>query len=238
MCNLIKTCTLLFDVALITVALQHCFANRSAPGPPTPRGVLEACLYTAPALDRGGRRRSQAVVCLIVYIANSAETQFLRRPEELAAGSFTALGQRGLPGRRVCWGQGEARLLSVSGLAPRRGLSPVVALLRLPPLRSLLPLHAGWTQAVEYPEHLLPAHAASLRLHVAAPPLGPPGPLGRVGNRRRPIGAWESCGGGSGAGGSVVLPGVETALAKAIVLHAEGEEAAGRFALHGVSFAV
>lgn len=61
MCNLIKTCTLLFDVALVTVALQHGLANRAAPGPgpPTPCGVLEACLQTAPALDRGGRR-SQA----------------------------------------------------------------------------------------------------------------------------------------------------------------------------------
>lgn len=138
----------------------------------------------------------------------------------------------------MCWGEGEARLLSVSGLAPSRGLSPVVALLRLPPLRSLLPLHAGWTQAVEYPEHLLPAHAASLRLRVAAPPLGPPRALGWVGNDRRPVGPRESCGSSSGPGGPMVLPGIEAALAKAVVLHAEGEEAAGCFALHGVSFTV
>lgn len=34
------------------------------------------------------------------------------------------------------------------------------------------------------------------------------------------------------------MPGVEAALAKSVVLHAEGEDAAGSLALHGVSFTV
>lgn len=38
------------------------------------------------------------VVGLIVYVANSAETQLLWRAKELAARSFTRAGQRGLPG--------------------------------------------------------------------------------------------------------------------------------------------
>lgn len=37
------------------------------------------------------------VICLIVYVANSAETQFLRCPKELAARSFTRSGHRALP---------------------------------------------------------------------------------------------------------------------------------------------
>lgn len=97
MCHLVEPCTLLFDVALVTVALQHCLANRTTPRPTTPRGVLEACLQTVPALDRC-RGRGQVVVGLIVYVANSAETQLLWRPKELAARSFTRAGQRGLPG--------------------------------------------------------------------------------------------------------------------------------------------
>lgn len=36
----------------------------------------------------------------------------------------------------------------------------------------------------------------------------------------------------------MVLPGVEAALTKSIMLHAEGEEAAACLALHGVCFTV
>lgn len=62
MCRLVKPCTLLFDVALVAVALQHCLANCTAPRPTTSCGVLEACLQTMPVLDWGrgrGRRRGQ-----------------------------------------------------------------------------------------------------------------------------------------------------------------------------------
>lgn len=36
----------------------------------------------------------------------------------------------------------------------------------------------------------------------------------------------------------MVLPGVEAALTKSIMLHAKGEEAAGCLALHGMSFTI
>lgn len=57
-CDLVKSCTLLFYVALITVALQHHLANCTTPRPTTSWGILEACLQTMPTLGRG-RRRSQ-----------------------------------------------------------------------------------------------------------------------------------------------------------------------------------
>lgn len=54
--RLVEPRALLFDVALVAVALQHRLANCTAAGPSTPGGVLEACLHAMPALDRGRGR--------------------------------------------------------------------------------------------------------------------------------------------------------------------------------------
>ena len=56
MCRLVEPCALLFDVALVTVALQHGLANGPAAGAPTPHGVLVPCLGGMPALDWGWGR--------------------------------------------------------------------------------------------------------------------------------------------------------------------------------------
>ena len=56
MCHLVEPCTLLFDVTLITVALQHRLTNCTASRSTTPCGILEACFQTMPALDWGRRR--------------------------------------------------------------------------------------------------------------------------------------------------------------------------------------
>lgn len=58
MCHLVKPRTLLFDVALVTVALQHGLADGTTARTTTSRGILEACLQTVAALDRC-RGRSQ-----------------------------------------------------------------------------------------------------------------------------------------------------------------------------------
>lgn len=184
------------------------------------------------------------MVGLIVYVANGTETQLLRRPKELAPRPLTGPCQWGLPGRGVPGGQGEDRPLGVPGLTPARGggLSPGVSLLWLAPLWSLLPLHAGRTQAVEYPEHLLSAHAAALCLCLTTPPLGPAsGALSRMWGDGPLRGARESRGGDSPRSGRhpvVGLPRVEAALAESIMFHAEREEAARHLALHGVGLAV
>lgn len=56
MCNLVEPCALLFDVALVTVALQHRLAHCPTAGPAAPRRVLEARLHTVAVLHRGGGR--------------------------------------------------------------------------------------------------------------------------------------------------------------------------------------
>lgn len=97
MCHLVEPCALLFEVALVAVALQHRLAHCPTAGPAAPRRVLEARLHTVAVLHRGGGR-GQVVVGLIVYVADSAETQLLLSPKELASRSFTRPGQGGLPG--------------------------------------------------------------------------------------------------------------------------------------------
>lgn len=61
-------------------------------------------LYMFDRMMNFNRTLGLTVVGLIVYIANSAETQFFRCPKKLAARSFTKFGKRGLPARRVSWG--------------------------------------------------------------------------------------------------------------------------------------